>query len=158
MCFTSQLRGLGALQGFPPQASSDLWHQVTASLTLCYASSASQFTEEEIGLGCYHIPAQALPFSCSGTLIMKEVLVLLLYNCPTHSAGLDITLSEFLLVFPCSLERDSILNQTTEHSPSNKICIEHRVKAVLGLELLPRSFCRRSVTWCICCLWFLNSG
>lgn len=118
MCCTSQLWRLGTLQGFPSQAGSGLWHQVTTSLTLCYASSASWFTEEEIGLGCYHIPAPALPFGCSGTLIMKEVLVLLLYNCTMHNVSLNVALSEFLLVFTCSLKRDSILNQTTEHSPT----------------------------------------
>lgn len=153
-----QLWGLVTLQGFPPQAGSGLWHQVTTSPTLRHASSASWFTGEEIRLGRYHIPAQALPPGCSGTLIMKEALALLLYNYATHSPSLNIALSELLLVFSCSLKRDSILDQTTEQSPANKICTEQRVDAVPGLELLPRSSCRRSVSWRVCCLWFLNLG
>lgn len=151
----SQLWGLVTLQGFPPQAGSGLWHWVTTSLTLCHASL---FTGEEIRLGHYHIPAQALPLGCSGTLIMKEVLALLLYNYAMHSPSLNIALSELLLVFSSSLKIDSILDQTTEQPPSNKICIEHWVDAVPGLELLPRSSSRRSVSWHICCLGFLNSG
>lgn len=155
---TSQLWGLVTLQGFPPQAGSGLWHQVTTSPTLCHASLASWCTGEEIRLGRYHIPAQALPLGCSGTLIMKEAFAPLLYNYAMRSPSLNIALSELLLVFSCSRKRDSILDQTTEQPPSNKICIEQKVDPVPGLELLPRSSCRRSVSWHICCLWFLNSG
>lgn len=67
---------------------------------------------EEIRLGRDHIPAQALPLGCSGTLIMKEVL-LLLYNYAMLSPRLNIALSELLLVFSSSLRRDSILDQAT---------------------------------------------
>lgn len=154
MCCVSQLWGLITHQGFPPQAGSGLWHQVTTSPTLCHASSASSFMEGEIRLGCYHIPAQALPLGCSGALNMKGPLALLLYNYATHSLSLNIALSELLLVFSCSLKRDSLLDQTTEQPPSNKIHIEPRVDAVPGLELLPRSSCRRSVSWRVCCLGF----
>lgn len=95
----SQLWGLVTLQGFPPRASSGLWHQVTVSPTLCQASLASWLLGEEIRLGHYHIPAQALPLGCSGTVIMKEALALLLYNYAMHSPSLNIVLSELLLVF-----------------------------------------------------------
>lgn len=133
MCYAAQLWGLVTLQGLPPWAGSGLWHQVTMSPTLCHASSASWFTGEEIRLGHYHIPAQSLPLSSSGTLIMKEALALLLYNYAVHGPSLNIALSELLLVFSCSLKRDSNLDQATEQPPSNKICIEHRVDTVPGV-------------------------
>lgn len=93
------------------------------SQSLCNDGSDSWFTGEQIRLGHYHIPAQALPLSCSGTAIKKEALALLLYNYAMHSPSLNIALSELLLFFSCSLKRDSILDQTTEQPPGHKIYI-----------------------------------
>lgn len=61
-------------------------------MTLCHASSASWFVGQEIKLGCYHIPAQALPLGCSWALIMREALALLLYNYAEPSPSLNIVL------------------------------------------------------------------
>lgn len=81
--------------GYPMFSSpSRLWFLASGHsvMTLCHASSASWFAGEEIKIGSYHIPAQALPLGGSWALIMREALALLLYNYAEHSPSLNIGL------------------------------------------------------------------
>lgn len=89
------LRVLALRFGYPVFSSpSRLWFLASGHsvMTLCHASSARWFVGEEIKLGSYHIPAQALPPGCSWALIMREALALLLYNYVEHSPSLNIGL------------------------------------------------------------------
>lgn len=92
----SEAEGLVILPGCLPQ--SGMWHQSTVSLTLYHVSSLSWFTGEKIRFGQFHITAQALLWGCSGTLIVKEVVALLLCNYTPHSPSLNIALHKLLLV------------------------------------------------------------